>query len=134
VRAVADARVSCPLEWAEVADVEPAELRLDTVPARLRERGDPAAEIDRHPGSLDSLLELAARDEREGLGDAPWPPHFRKQRGEPRRVQPSRAKVGGEEVGSQESGEAPRADRPPTVRGGRRQPSSEASPPTGAER
>ncbi len=92
VRAVADARVSCPLEWDEVADVEPAELRLDTVPARLRERGDPAAEIDSHPGSLDSLLELADRDEREGLGDAPWPPHFRKQRGEPRRVQPSRAR------------------------------------------
>jgi bifunctional non-homologous end joining protein LigD len=92
VRAVADARVSCPLEWAEVADVEPAELRLDTVPARLRLRGDPAAEIDRHSGSLDSLLELAARDEREGLGDAPWPPHFRKQRGEPPRVQPSRAR------------------------------------------
>jgi DNA ligase D-like protein (predicted polymerase) len=92
VRAVPDARVSCPLEWAEVPDVEPAELRLDTVPARLRERGDPAAEIDRHAGSLQSLLELAARDERDGLGDAPWPPHFRKQRGEPRRVQPSRAK------------------------------------------
>ncbi len=92
VRAVADARVSCPLEWDEVADVEPAELRLDTVPARLRERGDPAAAIDRHPGSLDSLLELADRDEREGLGDAPWPPHFRKQSGEPRRVQPSRAR------------------------------------------
>ena len=133
VRAVADARVSCPLEWAEVADVEPAELRLDTVPARLRERGDPAAEIDRHPGSLDSLLELADRDEREGLGDAPWPPHFRKQRGEPRRVQPSRAKVE-EGVGSQESGEASRAGRPNTARG-RRQPSSESSPPpTGAER
>jgi bifunctional non-homologous end joining protein LigD len=92
VRAVADARVSCPLEWHEVADVEPAELTLKTVPARLRERGDPAAEIDRHPGSLDGLLELAARDEREGLGDAPWPPHFRKQKGEPKRVQPSRAR------------------------------------------
>ncbi|HXB64418.1 MAG TPA: DNA polymerase domain-containing protein [Solirubrobacteraceae bacterium] len=92
VRAVPDARVSCALEWEEVADVEPAELRLDTVPARLRERGDPAAEIDRHAGSLDSLLELADRDEREGLGDAPWPPHFRKQRDEPRRVQPSRAR------------------------------------------
>jgi bifunctional non-homologous end joining protein LigD len=92
VRAVADARVSCPLEWDEVPDVDPAELRLDTVPARLRERGDPAAAIDAHPGSLDRLLELAARDEREGLGDAPWPPHFRKQRGEPRRVQPSRAR------------------------------------------
>jgi bifunctional non-homologous end joining protein LigD len=92
VRAVPDARVSCPLEWDEVADVEPADLRIDTVPARLRERGDPAATIDDCAGSLASLLELAARDEREGLGDAPWPPHFRKQTGEPRRVQPSRAK------------------------------------------
>jgi DNA ligase D-like protein (predicted polymerase) len=92
VRAVPDARVSCPLEWEEVADVEPAELRLDTVPARLRERGDPSAEIDEHPGRLDALLDLAARDEHEGLGDAPWPPHFRKQKGEPRRVQPSRAR------------------------------------------
>ncbi|HSZ69000.1 MAG TPA: DNA polymerase domain-containing protein [Solirubrobacteraceae bacterium] len=95
VRAVPDARVSCALEWEEVADVEPAELRLDTVPARLRERGDPGAEIDRCAGSLQSLIELAARDERDGLGDAPWPPHFRKQRGEPRRVQPSRAKGAG---------------------------------------
>ncbi|MFI5005549.1 MAG: non-homologous end-joining DNA ligase [Solirubrobacterales bacterium] len=96
VRAVPDARVSTPLEWEEVAEVEPAELRLDTVPARLRERGDPAAEIDSHPGTLDSLLELADRDEREGLGDAPWPPHFRKQRGEPPRVQPSRARIDGD--------------------------------------
>jgi bifunctional non-homologous end joining protein LigD len=92
VRAVSDARVSCPLEWGEVADVDPAELRLDTVPARLRERGDPSAGIDEHPGSLEQLLELAARDERDGLGDAPWPPHFGKQKGEPPRVQPSRAK------------------------------------------
>ncbi|HEY3758941.1 MAG TPA: DNA polymerase domain-containing protein [Solirubrobacteraceae bacterium] len=92
VRAVPDARVSCALDWEEVPDVDPAELRLDTVPARLRERGDPGAAIDRHPGALDGLLELAARDENDGLGDAPWPPHFRKQRGEPRRVQPSRAK------------------------------------------
>jgi bifunctional non-homologous end joining protein LigD len=96
VRAVADARVSCPLEWGEVADVEPAELRLDTVPARLRERGDPSAAIDAHAGALGSLLELAARDERDGLGDAPWPPHFRKQKGEPPRVQPSRARAGGD--------------------------------------
>ena len=92
VRAVPDARVSCPLEWDEVADVEPGDLTLETVPARLRERGDPSAGIDDHPGRLDSLLELAARDEREGLGDAPWPPHFAKQKGEPKRVQPSRAK------------------------------------------
>ncbi|MEA2152288.1 MAG: hypothetical protein QOI18_521 [Solirubrobacteraceae bacterium] len=92
VRAVPDARVSCPLEWEEVADVEPAELNLLTVPERLRERGDPSAGIDDSPGRLDSLLELAARDEREGLGDAPWPPHFAKQKGEPKRVQPSRAR------------------------------------------
>jgi bifunctional non-homologous end joining protein LigD len=92
VRAVPDARVSCPLQWDEVPGVDPAELRLDTVPARLRELGDPSAEIDDHPGRLESLLELAARDEREGLGDAPWPPHFAKQKGEPKRVQPSRAK------------------------------------------
>ncbi len=96
VRAVADARVSCPLEWEEVADVEPAELNLRTVPARLRERGDPSAAIDERPGSLGALLELAARDERDGLGDAPWPPHFRKQKNEPPRVQPSRARSGGE--------------------------------------
>jgi DNA ligase D len=92
VRPVADARVSCPIEWDEVADVEAEELRLDTVPARVRERGDPAAGIDDSPGSLDDLLRLAARDEKEGLGDAPWPPHFPKQKGEPKRVQPSRAK------------------------------------------
>jgi bifunctional non-homologous end joining protein LigD len=92
VRPVPDARVCCPIEWDEVPEVDPAELRLDTVPARLKKKGDPSAEIDEHPGSLDQLLELARRDEDEGLGDAPWPPHFAKQRGEPKRVQPSRAK------------------------------------------
>jgi DNA ligase D len=92
VRPVPDARVSTPLEWDEVADVDPAELRIDTVPARLAERGDPSATIDDVAHSLDSLHELAARDEAEGLGDAPWPPHFRKQKGEPKRVQPSKAK------------------------------------------
>jgi len=92
VRAVPDARVSCPLEWSEVPDVEPDQLRLDTVPDRLRERGDPSAGIDEAAGSLEGLLELAARDEREGLGDAPWPPHFRKAKNEPPRVQPSRAR------------------------------------------
>src|ERR671910_297688 len=92
VRPTPDARVSCPLEWDEVPDVDARELRLDTVPARLAKRGDPSADIDSHQGSLDGLLELAARDETEGLGDAPWPPHFRKQAGEPKRVQPSRGR------------------------------------------
>jgi bifunctional non-homologous end joining protein LigD len=94
VRAVPDARVSCPFEWDELDDVDPAELRLDTVPGRLRDRGDPSATIDDQPGSLEALLELAARDKAEGLGDAPWPPNFAKQPDEPARVQPSRAKKG----------------------------------------
>ena len=94
VRPVPDARVCCPIEWEEVPDVEPAELRLDTVPARIKKQGDPAAAIDENAGSLDQLLDLARRDEEGGLGDAPWPPHFAKQRGEPRRVAPSRARKG----------------------------------------
>jgi hypothetical protein len=76
-----------------VPDVEPGDLRLDTVPARLKRRKDPAADIDKKPGSLDKLLDLARRDEEEGLGDAPWPPHFAKQPGEGRRVAPSKAKA-----------------------------------------
>ena len=90
VRPTPDARVSTPLEWDEVPAVEPGDLRLDTLRERLRTVGDPAADIDSHAGSLDQLHELARRDEEEGLGDAPWPPHFPKQRDEPKRVQPSR--------------------------------------------
>jgi bifunctional non-homologous end joining protein LigD len=92
VRPRPDARVSTPLDWDEVPDVDPAEFTLETVPARLEKRGDPHAKIDKKPGTLTKLLDLAARDEAEGLGDAPWPPHFRKQKGEPKRVQPSKAK------------------------------------------
>jgi bifunctional non-homologous end joining protein LigD len=92
VRAVADARVSCGLAWDEVADVEPADLRIDTVPDRLDTVGDPIGDIDAHPCRLDALLDLARRDEEQGLGDAPWPPNFPKMPGEPKRVQPSRAK------------------------------------------
>ncbi|GAC1434106.1 MAG: non-homologous end-joining DNA ligase [Solirubrobacteraceae bacterium] len=94
VRAVPDARVSCPLHWHEVETIDPGALRIDTVPARLREHGDPGAAIDAAHGSLQPLLDLAARDEAQGLGDAPWPPHFRKQAGEGRRVAPSRRKQG----------------------------------------
>jgi len=90
VRPTPDARVSCCVAWDEVADVEPGDLRIDTVPARLASVGDPAADIDAQPGSLEQLLDLARRDEEGGLGDAPWPPHFPKMRGEPKRVQPSR--------------------------------------------
>jgi len=90
VRPTPDARVSCALAWDEVPDAEPGDLRLDTVPERLKTVGDPAADIDLVPGSLEQLLDLARRDEEGGLGDAPWPPHFPKQRGEPKRVQPSR--------------------------------------------
>ena len=92
VRPVPDARVSTPLAWDEVPDVEAAELTVRTVPARLRAVGDPAADMDAHAAGLGPLLEQAERDAQAGLGDAPWPPHFRKQRGEPRRVAPSRAR------------------------------------------
>ena len=90
VRPTPDARVSCVLRWDEVPDVEPGDLRLDTVPERLRTIGDPAADMDLAPGSLEPLLDLARRDEEGGLGDAPWPPHFPKGKDEPKRVQPSR--------------------------------------------
>ncbi|MBV8907227.1 MAG: non-homologous end-joining DNA ligase [Acidobacteriia bacterium] len=93
VRPLPDARVSTPLDWNEVADCDPADFTVLTVPKRFAERGDPHAGMNEAAGSLDRLLELAAKDEAEGLGDAPWPPHFRKMEGEGRRVAPSRAKA-----------------------------------------
>jgi len=92
VRPLPDARVSAPLEWDEVESCEPADFNIFTMPARFAAIGDPHAAINQAAGSLDALLEMAARDEREGLGDAPWPPHFRKMEGESPRVAPSRAK------------------------------------------
>ena len=92
VRANAEGRVSAPLEWDEVDRCELGDFTIATMPARFASIGDPHASIDEHRGSLDGLLELAARDERNGLGDAPWPPNYRKMPGEPSRVQPSRAK------------------------------------------
>jgi bifunctional non-homologous end joining protein LigD len=92
VRPLPDARVSTPLTWDEVSECDPAEFTMFTVPKRFAEIGDPHAGMDSAPGSLEKLLELAARDEAAGLGDAPWPPHFRKMEGEGRRVAPSRAK------------------------------------------
>ncbi len=92
VRPLPDARVSMPLHWHEVPDCDPADFGVLTVPKRFAEFGDPHAGMDAEPGSIDKLLELAARDEAAGLGDAPWPPHFRKTEGEAPRVAPSRAK------------------------------------------
>jgi DNA ligase D-like protein (predicted polymerase) len=92
VRPLPDARVSAPLHWREVPECEPADFTVATVPKRFAEIGDPHAEMDGAPGSLEKLLELAAKDEADGLGDAPWPPHFRKMDGEASRVAPSRAK------------------------------------------
>src|SRR6266852_5801949 len=92
VRPLPDARVSAPLHWHEVPDCEPSDFTVLTIPKRFLEIGDPHDGIDEAAGSLEQLLELAARDDAAGLGDAPWPPHFRKTEGEPRRVAPSRAR------------------------------------------
>ena len=92
VRPLPDARVSTPLRWEEVADCDPADFTIFTVPKRFAEISDPHAEINAAAGSIESLLQLAEKDEAAGLGDAPWPPHFRKTEGEAPRVAPSRAK------------------------------------------
>jgi DNA ligase D-like protein (predicted polymerase) len=91
VRPLPDARVSTPLYWNEVPDCDPADFTVLTVPRRLAEIGDPHASMDSEAGSLEKLLELAAEDEAAGLGDAPWPPHFQKMKGEAKRAAPSRA-------------------------------------------
>jgi DNA ligase D-like protein (predicted polymerase) len=90
IRPLPDARVSTPLDWSEVPAVEAEAFTIETVPARFAELGDPGAGIDDAAGSLEALLELSAKHEREGQGDAPWPPNYAKQAGEPPRVQPSR--------------------------------------------
>lgn len=92
VRPRPDARVSTPLTWEEIDECDPADFTIKTIPEWFKKNGDRHADIDKHPGSLDALLELSARQEKEGLGDAPWPPQYKKMPGEPTRVQPSRAK------------------------------------------
>jgi DNA ligase D-like protein (predicted polymerase) len=92
LRPTPDARVSFPLTWEELPDAELGDFTIETVPGLVAERGDASAEIDDVAYSLDPLLELVARHERAGLGDAPWPPQFPKAEGEPKRVQPSRAR------------------------------------------
>jgi DNA ligase D-like protein (predicted polymerase) len=95
VRPVPDARVSAPVTWDELPECELGDFTMATVPARYARVGDPGAGIDDAIGSLDALLELSARQEKEGMGDAPWPPHYAKAPGEPPRVMPSRARAGG---------------------------------------
>ena len=90
IRPKPDARVSAPVTWDELDACDPADFTLATMPRRFKERGDVHAAMDDRAFSIDTLLEWSARDERGGLGDAPWPPHYQKQAGEPARVQPSR--------------------------------------------
>ena len=93
VRPKPEAPVSAPLSWEEVEHCEPGDFTLATMPARFAEIGDRHAAIDQHAGSLEPLLQLSAEHEHEGLGDAPWPPHYQKQEGEPARVQPSKRRT-----------------------------------------
>ena len=103
VRPRPDARVSTPLTWDEIDACDPADFTMKTVPAWFKSNGDRHAGIDSHPCSLEKLLELSAKQEKEGQGDAPWPPQYKKMPGEPTRVQPSRARLreGSGEAGSE---------------------------------
>lgn len=121
VRPTPEARVSAPLAWDEVADAEPGDFTLATMPGRFAELGDRHAGMDARAGALDPLLELSARQEREGFGDAPWPPHYRKQAGEPPRVQPSKAK-GAKQAGARKA----RAPKAPLLEIGRARRKAEA--------
>lgn len=114
VRPRPDARVSAPLTWDEIDACDPADFTLRTMPARFADGGDRHAGIDNHPCSLESLIELIDRQESEGLGDAPWPPHYRKQEGEPPRVAPSRKR------GTTSRKRAPRSEAAPGKGTGRR--------------
>ncbi|MCM3873791.1 MAG: non-homologous end-joining DNA ligase [Pyrinomonadaceae bacterium] len=108
VRPLPDARVSTPIHWRDLPDCDPADFTLFTVPKRFAESGDPHSGMDTEPGSLEKLLELAARDDSAGLVDAPWPPHFRKMEGESARVAPSRARS----AAKKSSGKKPRVRAP----------------------
>jgi bifunctional non-homologous end joining protein LigD len=112
VRPLPDARVSTPLSWDEVPTVEAEAFTIDTVPKRFADIGDPGDGIDDAVGNLEALLELSGRHEAEGLGDAPWPPNYAKQAGEPPRVQPSRQRRAAEEY---EAGRGEGGGPPPEV-------------------
>ena len=123
VRPLPDARVSMPLRWDEVMTCDPADFTVLTVPDRFAKIGDPHAAMDEYAGALDALLEMSSRDEAEGIGDAPWHPHFRKGGGEPARVQPSKARAS---AAKKRAGKAEGEDSDPAATGaakkGRRQP------------
>jgi DNA ligase D-like protein (predicted polymerase) len=120
VRPTPDARVSMPLRWDDVPQVEPTDFTLATVPAHVAEHGDAGAGIDDAIGSLDSLLELSARHEAKGMGDAPWPPHYEKPPGEPPRVQPSRQRRPDSEYGPSDPDRRQWTGTRPTPTGRRR--------------
>jgi bifunctional non-homologous end joining protein LigD len=103
VRPTPDARVSAPLAWEEIDTCDPRDFTLATMAARFAAVGDRHAGIDADVCSLDALLDLSARHEREGVGDAPWPPQYKKQPGEPPRVQPSRRRVAKPQPGESNS-------------------------------
>jgi bifunctional non-homologous end joining protein LigD len=109
VRPTPDARVSTPLTWDEVPECRLEDFTIDSVPGRFARLGDLAAGIDSAVGSLEPLLELAARDAAAGLPDAPWPPHYDKQEGEPPRVQPSKRRA----PAAQDAAPAPAVPSPP---------------------
>jgi bifunctional non-homologous end joining protein LigD len=111
VRPTPDARVSAPVTWDELFACAPEDFTLRTMPARFAAIGDRHAGIDGAAGALDALLGLSARQEAAGLGDAPWPPHYAKQAGEPPRVQPSRRKGTGRRVSAKPLVEIGRAAR-----------------------
>ncbi len=113
IRPLPDARVSAPLKWEEIPDCDPADFTVATMPARFNSIGDPHARMNDAAGSLDQLLELAERDEAAGLGDAPWPPHFRKMEGEGTRVAPSRAK--GVKAATKKTERKPRSSKMPLI-------------------
>ena len=112
VRPLPDARVSMPLHWDEVMECDPADFTILTAPQRFAEIGDPHAEMDQAAGSLEKLLELADPDQESGLGDAPWPPHFRKMAGEATRVAPSRARSAGSKKSAKKPAKKPRIKMP----------------------
>ena len=103
IRPLPDARVSAPLAWSEIPDCAPEDFTVLTMPTRFADIGDPHATMDDSVGSLNALLALAERDEAEGLGDAPWPPHYKKMDGEAPRVAPSRAKRAAKKTGEKKT-------------------------------